>query len=395
MFDLLWLILPIAAATGWWAGYRYAGNRQSSSEKRLRRVDSEKSLEYYRGLSYLLNDKQDKAIEVFLRMAEIDGDLAETHLALGSLFRRQGEVNRAIRIHQSMVARSELPPALHEESVIELARDYRAAGLLDRAEQLYRSLLASAHHGGEAFNSLLALLEREREWQQAIELAAERERVAGKSEAERIAQYYCELAHDALSEGRRDQSIGFLNQSLQVKSQSPRALIMLGDLFVESQDYVQAIASYQCVCAHEPELEPEVSERLLNALTKAEDESALLDHLDHIRGRMNGFSVIVSAMEVIKEREGELAAESFFKDQLLKRPSLKGLGVWAKMELAKRPSDDREKIQVIVNLLEQIAEMNPTHICTRCGFHGRVLHWQCPSCQSWNSVRPVIGAEGE
>ena len=209
MLELLWLLLPVAAASGWWAGRRGAGapNRGSGSSNRP-------PSEYFRGLNYLLNEQQDEAIEVFIRLVEVDSDTIETHLALGSLFRRRGEVDRAIRLHQNLIARPNLSKNNRSFALLELARDYMRAGVLDRAEGLFSELLRNRTHVVEASRQLLRIYEREREWHAAIETARKLQRRGGQSMADVIAHYWCELADAERRAGNQKAARNFASRAL-------------------------------------------------------------------------------------------------------------------------------------------------------------------------------------
>ena len=193
---VLALLVPAAFALGWWAS-RQVGARRSGAEV------SELSSDYFRGLNYLLNEEQDKAIEVFLKLAEYNRDTVETHLALGNLFRRRGEVDRAIRLHQHLVSRPGLSDAMKTVALLELGEDYMRAGLLDRAEALFCDLVAMDAHAPSALRHLISIYQHERDWHKAIEHARRLEVMTGEDEAPMIAQFYCELADRSRQHGAR------------------------------------------------------------------------------------------------------------------------------------------------------------------------------------------------
>jgi len=192
--NLLWLLLPVAALSGWWIGWRTRNSKIKHTSKLLHP-------EYFKGLNFVLNEQPDKAIEVFIRMLEVDSETVETHLALGNLFRRRGEVDRAIRIHQNLIARPTLSREQRTHAVLELGMDYMRSGLLDRAEGLFLELIDSGSHLNQAYTELLEVYQQEKDWERAINIARKLEAVSVDSSSSIIAQFYCEGADAALKEG--------------------------------------------------------------------------------------------------------------------------------------------------------------------------------------------------
>lgn len=390
MLELLWLLLPVAAASGWWAGRRGARHPERGSGGSNRPPS-----EYFRGLNYLLNEQQDEAIEVFIRLVEVDSDTIETHLALGSLFRRRGEVDRAIRLHQNLIARPNLSKSNRSFALLELARDYMRAGVLDRAEGLFTELLRNRTHVVEASRQLLRIYEREREWHAAIETARKLQRRGGQSMDDVIAHYWCELADAERRAGNQKAARNFASRALAADQHSVRASILEGDLAMEEGRYRQALRAYRRVESQDPAFLPEVIDRLLEALERAENPAALAAYIDQLRGRYNGFSVVQAATRLIREREGEHAAREFLREQVVRRPSLRGLREWVAWELENASDRSRPGTQVVLDMLDQLLETKPIYNCQHCGHEGKILHWQCPSCREWNTVKPIIGIEGE
>ena len=390
MLELLWLLLPVAAASGWWVGRRGA-RRDPHAELRSARPPND----YFRGLNYLLNEQQDEAIEVFIRLVEVDSETIETHLALGNLFRRRGEVDRAIRIHQNLIARPNLAREHRAYALLELARDYMRAGVLDRAEGLFSELVRNRMHVVEASRQLLTIYEREREWHAAIDTARKLQRASGRALGDVVAHYWCELADAERAAGNTKAAGNLAARALSADSGSVRASILEGDLAMDAGQYRQAVRAYRRVESQDPAFLPEVIDRLVDALGRAEHPSALIAYIDRLGQRYNGFSVIHVATRVIRQREGEAAARTFFRDQMLKRPSLRGLREWVSMELEHASERSRPGTEIVLNMLDRLLESKPVYQCHQCGYQGKVLHWQCPSCRRWNTVKPIIGIEGE
>ena len=407
MLNLLWLLLPVAAAGGWFAAQRSMAGRPAAFWDHSRN--------FHAGLGALLDERRDGAgrasperggeardapDELFGEPSGTDRDTADTHLALGRLFRRRGEVDRAILLHESLLAKPELGGEVHADARYELGHDYRAAGFLERSEEAFRELLRSGHRRDDAYESLIGMHERERDWTRAIAVAREahREDTGGAASGSRltlIAHYHCELAAEARAAGYGDEARAQLEQALATVADFARAHLALGDLALAGGDHAEAIERYARVEASRPELAPEIVERRVRALRAHADPAALREWLDSVQGQKNAYSVIRAARAVIETVDGAEAAERFFKRQILARPSLKGLRDWAQDQLPRSRPGEREKVQVICAMLEAVVDERPNHLCGVCGFRGNVLHWCCPGCGSWDSVRLIIGAEGE
>ncbi len=389
MLNLLWLLLPVAFVFGWWGGRRVGTDRTDSRE-----FPGNES-NYFRGLNYLINEQQDKAVELFVGISEMDQEMTDTQLALGNLFRRRGEFDRAIKIHQSLVDRTDIQSPANSAALLELAHDYTSSGLLDRAEVLYRQLLNRGQHMENAYDALISIYEREKDWQQAITLAEEGQKVTGQYRQIQLGHYFCELAERAIEENDRDKARGYLKKALHVHPASARANILRGDLAMKRGDYNRAVECYMAVEKQNPELSPEIITPLLSSYYESGNHSELRDYIGQIRERYNSYSVIKTTSEMIERLDGKAEADTFFKQQVLKRPSLKGLRDWAQGELKKSKPGEKEKVAIIIDMLDSVVEDKPAYVCSDCGFKAKTLHWQCPSCGNWDSVRTVIGAEGE
>lgn len=392
MLNLLWLLLPVAYLAGWWSGRKGVG-LAPGCKVRQRPSDARS---YVRGLNYLISEQQDKAIDLFVGIDRPDQEMVETQLALGNLFRRRGQFDHAIRIHENLVSRAAIGSAPHADAQLELANDYTASGLLDRAEELYGALLTDQRHADTALDSLIGIFEREKDWQRAIRLAEEeQQRSGGHYRQIQLGHYYCELAEHAVSSGDLQTARDFLKKALTEHPTSARANILRATLAMGRGDYARAIECYTAVEKQNPDLTPEIITPLLEAYERSGDTRALQNYIKHIRGRNNAYSVIRVMRAAIARIDGEAAAERFFKEQILKRPSLKGLRDWAQGELEKNKRGEKDKFAVIINMLDSVVEDKPSYVCSACGFQARSLHWQCPSCGTWDSVRTFIGAEGE
>ncbi|NND92545.1 MAG: tetratricopeptide repeat protein [Granulosicoccus sp.] len=385
--ELFWLLLPVAAVAGWFAAKR--------SDSRGPAAFWDYTSNFHQGLNVLLSEQQDKAPELFDEPSGTSRDTADTHIALGNLYRRRGDMDRAVLLHQSVIDKQELPEEVRATARFELARDYDSAGLLDRSEQVFRELLRSPFRREDAYASLLQLHEREHDWEQAIVVAIEFSRSTGENLRSRIAHYYCERAVLAGKESRVGDARAFLEKAREHDPDSARALMMQASAALGEGDHDQSLLLYEQVESLRPELMPEIIDAWFAALQSAGDPQRLLAFIKRIHGQRNAYSVIRSTRAVIADLHGSEAADRFFKEQILKRPSLKGLRDWAHDQVVLSRPGERDKVQVICDLLDQVVEDKPAYRCRSCGFQGNVMHWRCPGCGHWDSVSTIIGVEGE
>lgn len=400
MLDLLWFLLPVAAAGGWY------GARRSAAKSNDAFWDHAQN--FHKGLNVLLNEQTDKTDEVlFANLGDLNRETAETHLALGNFFRRRGEVNRAIHLHQQLMEKSELGEAIQAAARYELARDYESAGLLDRSEETFQALLNSGLRVEDACRSLMQLYERGSDWEQATSVAQQAlslAEAAGDTERAdqlcyRMAHYQCELAEEARQTGYADEAKHLLVKANDTYPGGARAQLQLAQFACDVRQWDTAVQHFEQVEKAQPKLLPDIIEPWLKALSELSPvgatNPALEDFIEKVAARRNAYSVIRATRQVIAERKGQEAANRFFKDQIVQRPSLKGLRDWVSDQIEIAPSSEREKVQVIRTLLDEVIEDKAQYQCMSCGFKGNQLHWRCPSCGSWDTVQTIIGAEGE
>ena len=388
MFELLFLLLPVAAASGWFVARR--------SEARGRR---RLTPDYFRGLHYLLNDQPDRAIDIFIKVLEIDEETAETQLALGNLYRRRGEVARAIRLHQNLVARSALTDELRMEAHLELAQDYLSAGVLDRAEDIYRDLVSTKAHRVQALRHLVDIYEQERDWEQARNTARELAVATGDEQGAAISQYLCEGAMQALTSGREDQALDMLRRAREAHPPCARASLQEGDILRSRGRTEAALAAYRRIEKQDPDYLPEVVNRIRTCFEALDRRDAARDYLERVLDRYGGMTVMLTLAEMIREELGNSAAIHFMLDALAKRPTVRGfdrlLALASDADMEAVPAQVPDHLEVMKGLLAQLMNDRPVYQCRHCGFAARSLHWQCPGCKHWSTVRPVRGVAGE
>ena len=384
MFELLWLLLPVAAASGW-----YAARRSQDRDRRRLTPD------YFRGLHYLLNDQPDRAIEVFIKVLEIDEETAETQLALGNLYRRRGEVDRAIRLHQNLVARPALTEDLRQEAHLELAQDYLSAGVLDRAEEIYRELAGAKVHRVQALRHLLDIYEQEKDWGQARSTARELAEATGTEQGAVISQYLCEGALQVLTRGRKDEALKLLRAAREAHPACARASLHEGDILSSRGSFDLALAAYRRIEDQDADYLPEVIGRIRRCFDNLGRPEAARGYLERVLDRYGGMTVMLALAEMIREERGNSSAIHFMLDVLAKRPTVRGFNRLLDFASDSSSADVPDHLEVMKGLLAQLMNDRPVYQCRHCGFAARSLHWQCPGCKHWNTVRPVRGVVGE
>ncbi|WP_296897306.1 lipopolysaccharide assembly protein LapB [Thiohalocapsa sp.] len=377
LMEWLFLLLPVAAASGWWAARR----RPSSSPK------AEREPVFFRGLNYLLNEQPDKAIDVFLKLAEVDSETVETHLALGALFRRRGEVDRAIRIHQNLVARPTLADPQRGVALYELGRDYMLAGLFDRAENLFRELVERQLQQRRALRALIEIYQAEKEWPRCLETAQALQRISDAPLSTEIAQYHCELAEQCLRDSKPEQARSHLLDAQAVDADCIRASLVQARMELESGDPETAALLYRRVAQRGPQYLPAMLPGLLACWQRLGRDS-VTGELRTLFEQHPSPPLMLRLCDAIEAEAGEAAARAFLVDYLCRHADLSGA---ERLLMLRRRGQHTHSVEDAV-LLEVIARhlaAQPVYQCDHCGFEARELHWQCPSCKRWGSIKAV------
>jgi lipopolysaccharide biosynthesis regulator YciM len=386
--EILFLLLPVAALSGWWMGRRQRPARRDDGSLEI-------PTEYIKGLNYILNEQQDKAIDLFIQMLDVNSETVETHLALGSLFRRRGEVDRAIRLHQNLIARPTLNKSQRAQALFELGQDYMRAGLLDRAESLFGELVGSAPHSEAALQHLMDIYQQEKDWGDAIKTAKRLEQTSGVNLDFMIAQFYCEQAEQALRQGEPSRALKLLRRALAEDRNCVRASMMEGDIERSAGNYKAALKTYQRIEQQDPEYLSEIIQPMLECYKALNRMDDAISYLQTLLNKYEGISTMLVLADLIEERRGQQAATDFITDFLRHRPSVRGMDRLIELNLGEVKESVRDKLQVLKDVTEQILTNKSIYNCVHCGFSGKSLHWQCPSCKHWNTIKPIHGVEGE
>jgi lipopolysaccharide biosynthesis regulator YciM len=369
------VLLPALFAAGWWL---------RGFDARTRRADRAGAPEsMFRGLNLLLNEQPDKAIDAFIEVVKLDPETIELHHALGNLFRRRGEIDRAIRVHTHLYNRADLPAAERSNALAELGQDFLKGGLLDRAEDAFVRLIEDARHRLDALRALARIYEMEREWMKAIDCARRLEREAGEAHHVAIAHFYCELAEQAIAKSDFDSAQRALDEAFVTDRKSVRASMITGDLAQRRGDAEQAIRHWSKIEAASPAHLALIAPQLTAALDQAGRRPEALNLLRRNLLDSPSIDLLDITVQRVAQWEGAPAAERLLRDELKRHPSLLGF----ERLLALRASADDELAQ-LRTLIQAQARKLARYRCGKCGFRAREFHWQCPGCTNWDSYPP-------
>ncbi len=384
---LLLALVPLAAWAGWW----FARGTARRGERKRNRIFSNR---YFQGLNYLLNEQPDKAIQVFLEMAEVNKDTVETHLALGSLFRRRGEVDRAIRLHQNIISKRSLDDTQRTQALLELGEDYMRAGLFDRAERLFSELIERDTQAPSALRNLLDIYQQEREWDKALEIAGHLQKLGEPGVAVCMSHFCCEMAEAELQEGRTEAARKHLGKARRHDPQSIRAQILSADIARHKEDFAGAMACYEQVAEMDSGYLPDLIEPYFDSAQRAGRAGQAQEKLAAWAEGYDGVSVVLKEAQLLEQAEGPRAAAERIVRALENRPTMRGLD-----RLMALKSDSGADIESGEELLRSVArrllDSQPTYRCSHCGFSGHKHLWQCPSCKQWSTTRVIRGVLGE
>jgi lipopolysaccharide biosynthesis regulator YciM len=388
MFDyLLWLLLPIAVYFGWWLAKNYD---RSLNRKKNRSFNDQ----YFQGLNYLLNEQPDKAIQVFLELAEVNQDTVETHLALGSLFRRRGEVDRAIRFHQNIIAKSDLRPEQRTQALLELGEDYMRAGLLDRAELLFSELIESDAQTPLALRNLLEIYQQEKDWQKALVQAERLEQVDSAHYGGMMAQFSCELAEQAVAEGQTEQARKYLRQARRHDPQSIRSRLIWARICASESDFETSLSAFEEIAGLNPQYIPDLIQPYVDIAQQAGLEERAHSNLRKWADSYQGISLVLKLTDLLMAEQGPAEAAQFLAESLNAKPSVRGLDRLFELRAAGHlPADSSDDILKAVST--RLLARQPNYRCSHCGFSGQTHHWQCPSCRHWDTTQIIHGVLGE
>ena len=379
-FEIWWLLgIPLFFTLGWMAAR--VDIRQLLSESR--------SLPngYFKGLNFLLNEQPDKAIDAFIEIVRLDPESVELHFALGNLFRRRGETERAIRVHQNLLARPDLPIEQKTQARFELGQDYLKAGLLDRAEETFTVLL-TGNYEAQARRALLEIYQREKEWARAIEAAHALQEAGAGGRQKEIAQFYCEIAEDELVHTNAEAAMVMLDKALATDRHNVRATILSGDVYQAKGDTEKAVFTWRRVEQQSVPHVALVAQRLMDGYRKLERPQEGLNLLKNYLAEAPSIDLLEVVFKATLELDTVAAANQLVRDELRRTPTLLGLDKLLDARMIDAPAEVRPELAIVKNLVHGYAQKLARYQCSHCGFKARQFYWHCPGCSRWETYPP-------
>jgi lipopolysaccharide biosynthesis regulator YciM len=379
-FETWWLLgIPFFFGLGWIAA-RVDINQLVSESRSLPRG-------YFKGLNFLLNEQPDKAIDAFIEIVTLDPETIELHFALGNLFRRRGEIERAIRVHQNLLARPDLPQEYQLQSQYELGQDYLKAGLLDRAEETFNQLV-DTHYGAQARRALLEIYQREKEWMRAIDAARALQESGAGARQKEIAQFYCELAQDELVHTHPDAALAMLDKALAADRSNVRATILIGDVYLARGDTEAALMAWRKVEQQSVPHVALVAQRLMDGYRAVGRAQEGVNLLKNYLAEAPSIDLLEVVFKAVLELDGVDAANQLVSDELRRTPTLLGLDKLLEARLMEARPEVRPELSLVKNLVHGYTQKLARYQCSHCGFKARQFYWQCPGCSQWESYPP-------
>jgi len=388
--ELFFLLLPIAALYGWYMGVRSVHQKKQKKGNKLSR-------DYVKGLNFLLGEQPDKAVDHFIALLEVDKDTIETHLALGNLFRKRGEVERAIRIHQNLIARPSLTLEQRDLALLQLGKDFYQAGLFDRSEEIFIKLKESPEYQQVALENLLLIYQQLKEWNDAVTVTESLHKLSkGGKKSQTLSYLYCSLADQLKTPEDDKQRIKLYQKALAIFPNCIRASIALADYYMLQDKPQKALQILQAI----PELEIDFTEVVLDKLLSLHQqlgtEEELITYLYRIVSLGGGASAVIMLSKLIAKYRSVDKAQAFMLQELRRNPTMKGFNhlMTYHLQLAESASE-KESLSLLHTLVSEQIALRPKYRCQKCGYSTQKLFWQCPSCKSWGRIKSIRGLDGE
>ncbi|MBC7803126.1 MAG: lipopolysaccharide assembly protein LapB [Candidatus Parcubacteria bacterium] len=393
-FEYWWLLgFPIFFGLGWLAA--------RIDIKHLVKDSRALPSSYFKGLNFLLNEQPDKAIEAFIEVVKVDPETVELHFALGSLFRRRGEYDRAIRMHQHLLERADLAADQRAAALFELGQDYLKAGILDRAEEVFQRLAEGpAHTGagpqaqkdplaGEARRFLLEIFQQEKDWDKAAGMAKRLEAETGESRAREMSHFLCEKAVGEVTHSRPEAARSLLEAALEANRKSVRASVQLGDLDKNANNVTGAIEHWKRIESQNPAFLALVAQRLLEAHREAGRLEEGLTLLTGYLERYPSLDLLDAVFQSTLESKGAESAYKLVREELRRNPTLLGLDRLLEAQIVGAGTPERRRdLELVRNLVHSHTRRLARYRCENCGFKARQFHWLCPACGGWETYPP-------
>ncbi|WP_019027925.1 lipopolysaccharide assembly protein LapB [Colwellia piezophila] len=388
MIELLFLLLPVAMAYGWFMGRNSIKQNQQTAKQDL-------SIKYSTGLNYLLSNQQDKAIDSLLDALKVEDDSVEAHFAMANLFRKRGELDRALKVHEHLVRLTHLPTKDKQQAVFELGKDFLSAGLYDRAETMFTKLLKSKDYGLKSLSYLLKIFQSTKDWQHGID----RQKLIVKHNDKRIlhtlANFYCELATTAFEQDEFIAVIELLEQALILDPNSCRANWLMAKIYENHQQCELAAKCYQAIYKQDNEFFPDVIEQMLACYTRLDELDQFYSFIKKVYDETAGSGALICYLSHVENKHGKKKALEFMVSALKRRPTIRGFEHFVNMQMTQADDVSNASLDLIKELIGEYLKIKHRYSCRSCGFNSQIHYWSCPSCHEWEQLKPVRGLEGE
>ncbi|BFM51124.1 lipopolysaccharide assembly protein LapB [Marinomonas sp. THO17] len=387
----LFFVLFVALFVGWTMG-------RKTSTKKSKPLKKSVPNDYFRGLNHLLNDQHSEAIDAFVDSLEVNSETFDIHLTLGNLFRKKGEIQKAINIHQNLLARPEISQREMRMVQLELASDFMSAGLLDRAGRLLLNMASTARKSEfqpKILTLLVDLYEFEQSWDKAIQIGSELiKETPSKKEIKRLGHYHCEMAQEYQAKEQWKPAFAQYKQALEIDPSCVRASIGAADVLRKQNRHRDAIKELKHAAEQDSEFIPVIIPQLKECYQKIWGSGGYIKFLQEQNAKKPSTTLIMALVNHYMESDPEYA-EMFLVEELRKHPTIKGFKELISLQLADSQGYNQQHLSVLYELIDQLVQAKPKFQCRQCGFSGHQLHWQCPSCKTWGVVKPIHGLEGE
>jgi len=389
MLELLFLLLPVAAAYGWYMGRRSAQQDKQQEASRLSR-------DYVTGVNFLLSNQQDKAVDLFLEMLKEDTGTVEAHLTLGNLFRQRGEVDRAIRIHQTLLESASLNYDQRLLAIQQLGRDYMAAGFYDRAEDMFTQLVDETDFRISALQQLLQIHQATSDWQKAIDVAEKLVKLGKDKQRTEIAHFYCELALLNMNSDSFEKGMSLLKKGAAADKNCARVSIMMGRIFMEKGEYARAAETLKRVIEQDSEFVSETLDMLETCYQRLDKPEEWETYLRRCVEENVGASAELRLAAILQQKEGSEIAQTYINRQLQRHPTMRVFHRLMDYHLHEAEEGRaKESLTVLRDMVGEQIRTKPRYRCQKCGFTAFTLYWHCPSCRAWSTVKPIRGLDGQ
>ncbi|MDH5393181.1 MAG: lipopolysaccharide assembly protein LapB [Gammaproteobacteria bacterium] len=380
----LLLLLPVAYLLGWLKGISFKKAESSNSSNSL-------SSDYFKGLNYLLSDQQERALPVFLHLVQVDNETIDTHLALATIYRRSGNYDKAIEVHQNLIAKPSLSAKYRSKALLELGRDYLAAGLFDRAEGLFNDVIKNGFYEQQARQYMLDIYQQEKEWSEAVKVTRSLIQNGDSTLRSLIAQFYCEISDQYFKKGNIKQAEVAAKDALSYDSDCIRAIIVRVQNAVALRKFKDAIKFIKRIEQTDSRYFPVILPYCIESYRELGKLNELIDYLKSVESHHANLSLMQGIVNLLVEVKGEEAALIYIQKQLVLRPNINGLASFIELMNKQDNFAENSHFQKLQKAVEHIRQKNDLYQCNKCGYTSGTLNWQCPSCLVWGEIKPLIG----